>query len=149
MPVELGGDSVKASAYASLLSKNSSFYGDKALAVMAPEGTDLVKYWEQLLSKNNQVPEYQIETGKACMMADDIKNAEKYYYRVIGTDPEFNILMLDLARFHIFKVMKNPSLAREELPSAKSYLEGYLQTSPEPAAPLKAYALGLLSRVEM
>jgi len=149
LPKELGGDSAQAAIYAYKLSTLSPFYGDKAQAMLAPEGTDLVKYWQHLLSRNDQRPEYQIETGKACMLVDDTQDAEKYYTQVIGTDPSFNRLILDLARCRILKVMKNPLLAKDELPTAKLYLERYLQTIPEPVVPFKSYALGLLARVEM
>jgi Tfp pilus assembly protein PilF len=149
LPKELGGDSAQAAIYAYKLSTLNQFYGDKALAILAPDGTDMVNYWQKLLEKNRQLPSYIIETSKACMLVDDIKSAENYYSEVIGTDPLYNTLILDLARFHILKVMKNPLLAKDELPAAKTYLERYLQTQPEPAVPFKAYALGLLARVEM
>jgi len=149
LPKELGGDSLQAEEYAYILSKLDKLFSDKAQALMAPEGTDLVLYWQRLLEKAGYMPEYLIETGKACLMANDIKNGEKYYFEVIGTDPSFNLLILDLARYYILKVMKNPLLAKDELPKAKSHLEMYLQTTPQPAVPFKAYALGLLARVEM
>ena len=59
-----------------------------------------------------------------------------------------NILILDLARYHIMKVMQNRDLAKTELPVAKTYLEKYLKTQPEPILPLKAYTLGLMTLVE-
>jgi hypothetical protein len=64
-------------------------------------------------------------------------------------DPSKNILILDLARYHIMKVMQNKDLVKTELPLAKGFLEAYLKSVPEPVIPLKTYAMGLLVRVNM
>jgi len=46
-------------------------------------------------------------------------------------------------------VMQNRDVAATELPIAKTYLEKYLKSLPEPNIPLKTYTMGLLARVEM
>ena len=46
------------------------------------------------------------------------------------------------------QVMQNREAAAEELPKSKGYIEQYLQSTPEPIAPLKAYALGMLAKTE-
>jgi hypothetical protein len=57
--------------------------------------------------------------------------------------------MLDLARYHQMKVMRNRELAAEELPKSKVYIEQYLKSIPAPVSPLKAYAMGMLAKAEM
>jgi tetratricopeptide (TPR) repeat protein len=124
------------------------FFGAKAKAVLAPESTDRLKYWEELLVKNPKSPEYLKEAGKACLFKDEIAKAEKYFDEAIKANPSNNILILDLARYHMMKVMQNQDLAKTELPVAKTYLEKYLKTLPEPIVPMKAWTLGAMSMVE-
>ena len=148
LPAEMGGDSLKASTLASQLIKVDRFYGFKARAVLLPEGSDLVKYWGNLVAMNHKTPEYLVEMGKAYLFRDDPINAEKYFMKIQRIDPSKNTLTLDLARYHIMKVMQDRKLAKEELPKAKNLVESFLSGTPEPVVPLKTYSLGLLSQVE-
>jgi hypothetical protein len=49
----------------------------------------------------------------------------------------------------MMKVMQNRDAAEEELPKSKEYIEQYLASMPAPIPPLKAYALGMLVKIEM
>lgn len=149
LPKDMGGDSAKAAAYAEKLEKMDGYFGAKAKAALSPENTDLVKFWKDLLAKDEKNPELLKEAGRACLYAEDLANAENYFDRAIKSDPSQNILMLDLARYHMYKVMENKDLAAAELPLAKSFIGKYLNSTPEPVVPLKAYANGLLMRCEM
>jgi tetratricopeptide (TPR) repeat protein len=149
LPKDMGGDSAKAVVYADKLGKMNSYFGAKAKAALSPEGTDLVKFWEEQLAKDQKNPDLLMETGRACIYNDDLANAEKYFDEAIKSDPSKNILILDLARYHVMMVMQNKDLAATELPLAKKFIEKYLKTTPEPIVPLEAYALGLLTRIEM
>jgi tetratricopeptide (TPR) repeat protein len=149
LPADMGGDSAKAVGYAEKLATMDGYYGAKAKAVLATQGTDLVKFWEDLMVLNGKKPDYLMEAGKACLFAANPEKAEQYFNQAIQADPSKNILILDLARYHIFKVMQNDSLAGSELPLAKTYFEKYLNTKPEPVVPLKAYATGWLGQTEM
>ncbi len=149
LPEEMGGDSAKAASYAEKLATLDGYYSAKAKAVLAPEGTDLVKFWDDLLLLNGRKPDYLMEAGKACLFASDPEKAEEYFNEAIKLDPAKNILILDLARYHIMMVMQNRDLAGSELPIAKTYLQKYLDTKPEPVVPLKAYAMGWLSTCDM
>jgi tetratricopeptide (TPR) repeat protein len=149
LPKDMGGDSAKAVAYADKLGKMNSYFGAKAKAALAPENSDMVKFWSDLLASDGKNPELLMETGRAYLYADDLTNAESYFDKAIKSDPSENILILDLARYHMYKVMQNKDLAASELPVAKTYIEKYLQSTPAPVVPMKAYALGLLMRCEM
>lgn len=149
LPKDMGGDSVKAVAYAEKLVKINSYFGAKAKAALLPENSDLVKYWENFLAADKKNPELLMEVGKAYLIKDDPKNAERYYNEAKKLDPSKNILILDLARYHVYLVMQNKDLAKTELPVAKVFLEEYLKSVPEPIIPLKSYAMGLLVRADM
>ena len=148
LPKDMGGDSAKAVAYAGKLANIDKYYGAKAKVALAPESTDRVKFWEDLIAKNPKSPEYLKEAGKTCLMKDDFPNAERYFDQAIKANSSNNILILDLARYKMMKSMQNQDLAKTELPVAKTYLEKYLKTLPEPIVPLKAYALNAISICE-
>jgi hypothetical protein len=149
LPQDMGGDSAKAVAYAEKLTTMNGYFGAKAKAALASENTDLVKFWKDLLVLDGKNPDLLMEAGRACLYIDDLTNAEKYFDDAIKSDPSKNILILDLARYHIMMAMQNENLGSTELPLAKTFIEKYLKTIPEPVVPLKAYAMGLLTRIEM
>jgi tetratricopeptide (TPR) repeat protein len=149
LPPEMGGDSTKAQEQAKKLIAADPYFGTKAKAALASVDTDLLKLWENLIALDSQNADLYIEAGKACLLKEDPKAAEINFEKAIKYDPAKSILILDLARFHIMKVMQNSESASEELPIAKKLLEKYLNTSPEPNIPLKTYTMGLLARVEM
>ena len=149
LPRDMGGDSLQGIAYAEKLAKMNPYFGAKAKAALAPENTDQVKFWENLLSSDNKNPDLLMETGRACLYKDDPEKAEKYFNEAKKLDPEKNVLILDLARYHIMKVMQNKDLAKTELAVADNFLEKYLKSIPEPVIPLKTYAMGLLVRSYM
>lgn len=149
LPKEMGGDSLKAIEYADKLVTKNDFFGSKAKAALLPQNSDLVKFWMDRLEMEKKNPDILTEVGKAYLYKQDPKNAEKYFDEAIKSDPSRNILILDLARYHIMVVMQNKDLAKAELPLAKVCIERYLKSSPEPIIPLKAYAKGLMALTEM
>jgi tetratricopeptide (TPR) repeat protein len=149
LPKDMGGDSLKALDYAKKLESANAYFGAKAKADLAPETTDPIKFWQEQLAKDKKNPEILMELGRACLYKDDPVNAEKYFDEAIKSDPSKNILILDLARYHMMKAMQNKDLVNSELPKAKTFLKKYLQSAPEQIIPLRAYALGLLTRCEM
>jgi tetratricopeptide (TPR) repeat protein len=149
LPKDMGGDSARAVVYAEKLAAMNGYFGAKAKAVLASQGTDLVKFWEDLLVLDAGDPDLLMEAGRACLYKDETGKAEKYFNEAIKADPSKNILILDLARYHMIMVMQNKDLAATELPLSKTYAENYLKTVPEPVVPLRAYTLGILTRIEM
>ncbi len=148
LPPDMGGDSIKARSFAGKLGKMDRYFGAKAAAALMSEGSDLVKYWSGIQAENKNKPEYLVELGKACLLKDDPQAAGQNFDKVIKSDPSKNTLTLDLARFHMMKVMQNKDLASTELSLSKKCIEDYLQSKPEPVIPLKSYATGLLSIIE-
>lgn len=148
LPPEMGGDSLKAAKYAEQLGQLDSYYGAMAKAALADENTDFVKFWEDILAKDRKNPSLLTEMGKAYLYKDDLASAEKYFDMAMKADPLKNILILDLARYHMYTVMQNQDKAATELPIAKAYVEKYLNSTPEPNVPMKAYSIGKISLFE-
>jgi tetratricopeptide (TPR) repeat protein len=149
LPPDMGGDSLKAAEQSQKLASLDSYFGSKAKAVLAPEGTDLVKFWENQIALDPQNADLLMEAGRACLYKDDTMAAKVNFDKSMKLDSSKNILILDLARYHIMMVMQNKDLGATELPKAKPFLEKYLKSSPVPSIPLKTYTMGLLARVEM
>jgi tetratricopeptide (TPR) repeat protein len=149
LPKDMGGDSLKAAQHIAKLASMDNYFGAKAKTVVVPEEFNLLEYWENLLASDSNHTGYLTEAGKASLFIDDPAKAEEYFNRVMAVDPEKNILLLDLARYHLYKVMQNGELAQTELPIANTYLEKFLNSKPEPIVPLKAYTIGWQARVEM
>jgi tetratricopeptide (TPR) repeat protein len=149
LPKDMGGDSIRAQEYAVSLEAKSKYFGSRARAVLAPKGTDLVKFWLDKVDLEKRNPDFLAELGKAYLNNDDPVNAEKSFDEAIKFDPAKNILILDLARYNMLIVMQNKDLSKTNLPMAKSFLERYLKTVPEPIVPLEAYTIGLMTLTEM
>jgi tetratricopeptide (TPR) repeat protein len=149
LPVEIGGDKIKAEEFAQKLEKLDKFYGAKARLVLMPEGTDRIEYWNNFIVKNGEDCKALKELGVASLFNEDIDAAKVSFTKAIALDDTQNIRLIDLSRFHMMKVMQNRDAAEEELPKSKEYIEQYLASTPEPIPPLKAYAMGKLVKIEM
>ncbi len=148
LPEEMGGDKTKAETYTQKLEKQDKFFGAKARLVMMPEGTNMIEYWKNYISKNGESPEALNVLGSAALLNDDLETAKESFIKAMTIDKSQNIRLLDLARFHMMKVMQNRDAGTEELPKSKAYIEQYLGSIPEPIIPLKAYALGMKINIE-
>ncbi|MBT3385668.1 MAG: hypothetical protein HN778_01060 [Prolixibacteraceae bacterium] len=149
LPEDMGGDKTKAEEFTQELEKLDNFYGAKARLVLMPQGTDMVEYWKNYIVENGEDCKVLKELGVACIFSADITTAKESFEKAIKLDESQNIRLLDLARFHMMKVMQNRDAAEEELPKSKVFIEQYLASTPEPIPPLKAYALGMMVKTEM
>jgi len=149
LPEELGGDKTKAEEYTRQLEKMDKFYGAKARLVMMPQGTDMVEYWEKYIEEHGEDSKVLKELGVANLFNDNVEGAQKSFEKAMALDKTQNIRLLDLSRYHMMKVMQNRDVADVELPKCKKYIEQYLASTPEPIPPLKAYALGMMVKINM
>ena len=149
LPEEMGGDKVKAEEYTQKLERMDKFYGAKARLVMMPEGTDMVDHWKKYINKNGEDCKALKELGVAYLFSDNFDEAEIAFYKAIAIDKSQNIRLLDLARFHMMKVMQNKDAAATEIPKSKEFIEKYMKSTPEPIPPLKAFSIGMLVNFEM
>jgi tetratricopeptide (TPR) repeat protein len=149
LPEDLGGDKTKAEEYVQKLENNDSFYGAKARLIMMPESTDMVGYWKNYIETNGECKKSLKELGVSYLFNDNVQEATVCFEKAIALDKSQNIRILDLARYHMLKVMQNQELAETELPKSKKYIEKYLASEPAPIPPLHAFSLGMLAKIEM
>jgi len=146
LPEDLGGDSSKAEMYAEQLEETDPVLGAKARVILLPDKTDLVEYWQKIADDNPGNSDALEELGRTCLRSGKTEEGIKHLEEVFSADPARNILLLDIARFHIMSGMRDPEMRDKIPPLAEDALNRYLATDPVP--PLKAYAIGLKSRLK-
>lgn len=147
LPQEMGGDSLRAIAYAEQLNNIDDFYGAKAHITLNP-GNE-VAFWKAYLAAHDTTPEVLKEIGIACLYQEDIGQAERCFSEAMRLDHQQNILLLDLARYYMMQVMQNRDLADSLLPVSGEFTNAYLESLPAPIIPLEAYATGMLVKTAM
>ena len=146
IPEDMGGDPSKAEAYARQLEEMDEVYGAKARELLLPDDADRLEFWQKVLENNQDNADVLEQLGKAYLYQDKVEQGVKYLEEAMKTDPEKEILLLDLARYHIMTVQRDERLKDTALPLAEEAINRYLDS--EPILPLKAYALGLLANVK-
>lgn len=147
LPREMGGDSLKAIAYAEQLGHSDEYFGAKAKIVLNPG--DEVTFWQNYLSSHDTTAAVMREIGIAYLYQENIDQAQSFFQKAMTLDSAQNILLLDLARYYMFQVMQNRSLADSLLPISAIYINKYLNSEPPPVIPLQAYATGMLVKTAM
>jgi tetratricopeptide (TPR) repeat protein len=146
LPEDMGGDKSKAEQFAQKLEEMDEIFGAKARAILLPEKADSVEYWQKVLEKHEGNAEVLRELGRAHLFKDQVEEGIKCFEEAVRIDPGQNILFLDLARYHTYKVLGDKELSETVLPLAEKAFKRYLDLEPIP--PLKAFALNLLSRIK-
>ncbi len=146
LPGNLGADSSKAEMYAGQLEEADPVLGAKARAILLPEETDLVEYWQKMADDNPGNIDALEELGRSCLRAGKGEEGINYLEEVFNADSTRNIVLLDIARYHIMRGIRNAEMRGELAPLAEEALNRYLAT--DPVQPLKAYATGLKSRIK-
>ncbi len=146
LPEEMGGDKSKAEQYAKKLEEMDEIFGAKARALLMPEEADYIGYWQTVLEKHEGNAEVLRELGRHYLFKEQVEDAVKCFEKAIQIDPGQNILILDLARYHVYTVLGDRKLADTVFPLAEKAFERYLDSEPIP--PLKAFALAMLSRIK-
>jgi len=147
IPEDMGGDPSKAEAYARQLEEMDEVYGAKARELLLPHDADRVEFWQKVLGNNQDNADVLEQLGKAYLYQDKVEQGVEYLEEAMKTDPEKEILLLDLARYHIMTVQRDEKLKDTALPLAEEAINRYLDS--EPILPLKAYAVFSLARIKL
>lgn len=148
LPEDMGGNKEKAAKHARELEKMDWFFAAQAGEIMRPEETSRVDYWKLVLKERAGELCVKKQLGLAYLEEGMLEKAKPLFDEVIQSDPSSNTLILDIARYHMYKVMRDRSKAEIELPLAEAALKEYLSLEPEPIVPLKAWTLSNLARIK-
>ncbi len=148
LPAEMGGDRSKAEAYMAELAEMDEVYGMKAQSVLGEVG---VADWSALREQHPGNTEVLEELGKAYLWEGDLAAAGECFNEAVAIDSNEVILFLDLGRYHLIHMMEILMSEDQEglqphLAAAEAAMLRYLET--EHPAPMKAYALRMLSKVK-
>lgn len=148
LPEEMGGDRSKAEANMSELAAADEVYGLKARSVLEEVG---VADWEAMRETHPRNRDVLEELGKAYLWEGDLIAASECFEEAVAIDSSEVILFLDLGRYHLVHTMEIlMSEERDELQThlaaAEAAMLRFLET--EHPAPMKAYALRMLSKVK-
>jgi tetratricopeptide (TPR) repeat protein len=143
---EMGGDRAKAEIHARKLENLDAVLHAKARSILLPEGADRVEFWKGILKEHEGDADVLEELGKACLLGGKYHEGAGYLEQAIKSGTKKEILLLDLARFHLLKVMHGEGPKEAALAAAEKAARRYLDTKPSP--PMRAYALEILAKIK-
>ena len=147
LPKKMGGDPKKAEKYAKELEEADLVYGAKAREILMPEDADYVAFWEGIIEKVPKNADVLQALGRVYLFNENIDEATKYYQKAIDLDPSKNALYLDLGRYYMMGAMRNPDVLDSVAPMVEEQFNKYLNSSPEPINPMKAWTYSTLSMI--
>jgi len=145
LPEDLAGEKEKAEMHTSYLEEKDLYFGMLAREAMLPENASPIDYWKEKRNDHMNDTRIAIKLGKAYLLDGNIEEARPLLMSAINEDPKYNILYLQIARYHMYQAMWDQGKAEEELPLSKAAIKQYLESEPEPIAPLRAWAIGKLA----
>ncbi len=148
LPEGNGGNKEKAESYAAMLESTDLVAGAKAREILMPEDTDYIEFWTSMLDKAPNNPDAHEALGRVYLFYDQIDHAEACYNNAMEIDPAKNTCLLDMGRYYLMMAMQNPPVLDSVHPIIKTHFEAYLNSTPEPCNPMKAWAYSKLAMVE-
>jgi len=145
LPGDLAGDPEKADFHASYLEKKDPYFGMLARAVMIPDSLSSIEFWKEKMEPGGKDIRIGVKLGKAYLLDGKVEEALPLFEKAMKADPANNILLLHIARYHMYQAMWDQSKAEEALPLAEEAIGKYLVSQPKPNAPYRAWALGKLA----
>jgi len=147
LPAEMGGDSIKAAKYAAELEKANIIAGAKARELLMPEDADYLTFWKEIVEEKPGNADAQQALGRIYLFTDNIEQATICYQRAIDLDPSKNTLYLDLGRYYMMMAMQNPALIDSVAPFIEKEFNKFINFTPEPINPMKAWVYATLSMI--
>ena len=147
LPEDMGGDKEKAEKYAAELEASDLISGAKAREILMPDDADYEAYWKGILEKVPDNADAIQALGRVYLFEGDFDEAAARYQQAIDLDPSKNILYLDLGRYQLMQAMQNPAVLDSVGPLVKTEFDKYLNSSPKPLNPMKAWAYSKLAMI--
>jgi len=147
LPADMGGDPEKAEKYAVELEEADLVAGAKARELLMPEDADYETFWKKIVEKEPGNADANQALGRVYLFMENIDEAKNYYQKAIDLDPSKNALYLDLGRYYMMMAMQNPALIDSVAPFIEVQFNKFLNFTPEPINPMKAWAYGTLSMI--
>jgi len=147
LPPDMGGDADKAEKYAKELEAIDEIAGAKARELLMPEDADYVAFWEEIVKENPENADALQALSRVCLFMENIDQATNYYQKAIDLDSSKNALYLDLGRYYMIGAMRDPSILDSVAPMIDVQFKRFLNFTPEPIRPMKAWTYSTLSMI--
>ncbi|MFH2048332.1 MAG: hypothetical protein ABIJ12_02710 [bacterium] len=141
----LGRDTAKAAQYEARLQVIDPVLAGKGHCIMMPDDFDRIAYWKDMVKQHPGNMRVLEELGKTCLREGKTDQGVDYLKKVMNAEPSNSVLYLVIANHHIMKIWQDEQAKGTCIPLAITALNDFLET--KPIAPLKAYALGLLAKL--
>jgi tetratricopeptide (TPR) repeat protein len=148
LPDGNGGDKAKAENYAAMLEGTNLVAGAKAREILMPEDADYIEFWTNIADQVPTNADAHQALGRIYLFYDQIQQAEICYNDAMKIDPAKNTCMLDLGRYYLMMAMQNPAILDSVGPIIKGHFENYLNSSPEPCNPMKAWTYSKMAMID-
>ena len=145
LPDELGKDSSKAAQYEERLQAIDRVLAGKAHCILMPDDFDRIAYWTDMAEQSPGDLRVLEELGKTCLRERKTDQGVEYLKKVMNAEPSNSVLYLVIANQHIMNVWQDEQAKGKSIPLAMQAVNDFLAT--KPIAPLKAYALGMLAKL--
>ncbi len=147
LPEDMGGNKEKAKKYAAELEAADLIAGAKAREILMPDDADYEAYWKGILEKVPDNADAIQALGRVYLFEGDFDEAAARFQQAIDLDPSKNVLYLDLGRYQLMQAMQNPAVLDSVAPLVQTEFDKYLNSSPEPLNPMKAWTYSKLAMI--
>ena len=147
LPADMGGDPEKAKKYAVELEEADLVAGAKARELLMPEDADYETFWKEIAEKEPENAAVNQALGRVYLFMENIDEAKNYYQKDIDINPSKNALYLYLGFYFMMRHIKNPDLLDSVAPFIEVEFNKFLNFTPEPINPMKAWAYGTLAMI--
>ena len=150
LPENMGGNMDMAKTYLKTLIKVDSLYAAHGGLILKSKepNFDIVKHWKSFIDTNGSSNEALIKLGKAYLMTTDIEKAKECFNTVIAKDSQQTILILDIARAHLYNAMRGGEQQDDALKQFKVNIQLYLDAEIKKPKLIEAWCYGWLGMVE-
>lgn len=145
LPEELGRDRAKAAQFEARLKVIDPVLAGKGHCIMMPDDFDRIAYWKNMAKQQPGNMRVLEELGKTCLREGKTDQGVDYLKKVMNVEPSNSVLYLVIANHHIMNVWQDEQAKGESIPLAMQAVNDFLAT--KAIAPLKAYALGMLAKL--
>lgn len=149
VPEGMGGNRKTAEKYVQELEQTDFISGAKAREIIMPDEADYIEYWQKNDEKMSDNPEIKEALGKAYFYKDSPEEAAKIFDEAMSLSSDKNILHVELGRYYLMQAMQDRTQIDLLFPLIEKAFNTYLESTPEPINPLKAYVLGQLAGLKM
>lgn len=148
LPEEMGGDREKAGKYATYLEGKDPWFGMLARDAMLSDSLSRVDFWKEQLKANKKDTRVSVKLGMAYLLEEKIDDATPLLEAAVKEDPEYNVLLAQLGRYHMYQAMWHREKGEEELPKIEEAFQRYLDATPSPPVYMQAWVKGHLSNIK-